>query len=59
MKEFIMKIQNLSNVLIVEINFLINILFKGTKKKFIVRLIKPFNAKFAKNLLKQAHYKKT
>ncbi len=41
--------------MIVEYNFLINILFKGTKKKFIVRLIKAINAKYAKNLLKEAH----
>ncbi len=39
----------------VEKYYLINIFFKGIKKKFIKRLIKRINAKYAKNILKIAH----
>ena len=55
MKEFILKIQNLLNVMNVENLFLVIKILKSIQQKFIVRLIKPINAKYAKNHLKEAH----
>ena len=55
MKELILKIQNLLNVMIVENLFLIIIILKYTQDYFIIRIIIHINAKYAKNLLKEAH----
>ena len=55
MKQFILKIQNLLNVMIVENLFTVIKILKYTQQKFIIRLIKPINAKYAKNLSKEAH----
>ena len=51
MKKFILKIQNLSNVLIVENYFLVIFILKIIKEKFNVKLKKSFNAYYAKNHL--------
>ncbi len=56
MKLFILKIQNLLNVLIVENNFLVINIFKHIKKNFNVILKISLIVKYAKKLLDIDHY---